>query len=199
MTKIVAIAGGTASGKTTLARDLLRLGGEDLVQIVPLDAYYQCNGHLPLEQRAAVNYDHPLAFEISVLAQQLAVLSRGEVVDIPVYDFATHSRSADTKRIKPTALILVEGILALHFTELRSFYSRSVFVDTPEALRLSRRIARDVRERGRTEASVHEQWNENVHPMHLEFCEPTKAIALEIFNGAAWNDEQVLALLERLG
>ncbi len=110
MTKIVAIAGGTASGKTTLARDLLRLGGEDLVQIVPLDAYYRCNGHLPLEQRAAVNYDHPLAFEISVLAQQLAVLSRGEVVDIPVYDFATHSRSAVTKRIKPTALILGERI-----------------------------------------------------------------------------------------
>lgn len=197
-TRIIALAGGTASGKTTLACDLVRIGGAQRVQIVPLDAYYRCNAHLSPDQRARCNYDHPGAFEIDLLERHLCALLAGEAVQIPKYDFSTHSRSNVTQHMAPSKIILVEGILALHFAELRKLYAASVFVDTPDELRYSRRMSRDIRERGRTEDSVSIQWNDTVHPMHIEFCQPTKAYATEIFSGQAWNDEHVLALLERL-
>ena len=197
-TRIIAVAGGTASGKTTLARDLVRLGGPERIQIVPLDAYYRCNGHLPPEGRALCNYDHPDAFEIGLLERHLGALQKGEVVEVPSYDFSTHSRSKITNRVTPSDVILVEGILALHFTGLRNFYSSSVFVETSDELRLARRLGRDVRERGRTEESVHAQWHGTVHPMHVQFCEPTRSLATEVFRGEKWNDDHVRALLERL-
>lgn len=197
-TRIIAVAGGTASGKTTLARDLVRVGGAGRVQIVPLDAYYRCNGHLPPDERARCNYDHPDAFEIGLLEQHLQELLEGAAVSVPQYDFSTHSRSKITQLMQPSQMILVEGILALHFPALRRLYASSVFVDTPDALRFSRRMSRDIRERGRTEDSVHTQWDDTVQPMHLEFCEPTKQHAAETFSGEAWNDSHVQALLERL-
>ena len=197
-TRIIAVAGGTASGKTTLARDLVRVGGSSRVQIVPLDAYYRCSKHLPPEQRATRNYDHPDAFEIDLLERNLRSLLEGEAVDIPQYDFPNHARSGTTSRIVPSEVILVEGILALHFSALHALYASSVFVETPDQLRLLRRLNRDVKERGRTPESVYLQWSETVHPMHLEFCDPTRAIATEVFRGESWDDSQVAALLERL-
>ena len=197
-TRIIAVAGGTASGKTTLARDLVRVGGAHRVQIVPLDAYYRCNAHLSPDERARCNYDHPDAFEINLLERHLQSLMVGEAVDVPEYDFSTHSRSKITHRMVPSEIILVEGILALHFAGLRQLYSASVFVHTSDELRFSRRMSRDIRERGRTEDSVRTQWHDTVHPMHTEFCEPTKAHASEIFSGEAWGDGHVVELLERL-
>lgn len=197
-TRIIAVAGGTASGKTTLARDLVRVGGAHRVQIVPLDAYYRCNAHLSPDERARCNYDHPDAFEINVLERHLQSLMVGEAVDVPEYDFSTHSRAKVTHRTSPSEIILVEGILALHFSGLRQIYSASVFVHTSDELRFSRRMSRDIRERGRTEDSVRTQWNDTVQPMHTEFCEPTKAHASEIFSGEAWGDGHVVELLERL-
>ncbi len=197
-TKIIAVAGGTASGKTTLARDLVRVGGAERVQIIPLDAYYRCHAHLAPEERAQCNYDHPDAFEIELLEQHLAMLLAGESVHVPEYDFSTHSRAAITHPTAPSEVILVEGILALHFEGLRRMYSSSVFVDTVDDLRFLRRMSRDVRERGRTQESVVSQWKATVHPMHIEFCEPTKEHAVELFNGEAWDDAEIQDLLDRL-
>ena len=196
--KIVAVVGGTASGKTTLASDLSRIGGVDKVEVIPLDAYYRCNAHLSPDERAKVNYDHPAAFEIKLLTQHLESLRSGQAIDMPTYDFATHSRSAKTKRVHPRHLTIVEGILTLHFPEMRELFSYSIFVDTPDELRFSRRMTRDVRERGRTKESVVAQWNETVHPMHEEFCAPTQSFASEIMSGVSWNDDDVRALWSRL-
>jgi len=196
--KIVAVAGGTASGKTTLARDLYRIGGAERVQVIPLDSYYRCHEHLPMEERAAINYDHPQVFEIDLLRRHLDTLRSGEPVEVPTYEFATHSRSTTTMRVEPTDVVLVEGILALHYPQLREVYSYSVFVDTADKLRFDRRLKRDIRERGRTEDSVFLQWEQTVHPMHVQFCAPTISLASEIVSGEVWDDEIVRALWERI-
>lgn len=195
--KLIAIVGGTASGKTTLASDLVSVAAGD-VGMIPLDAYYRCNGHLPMETRARVNYDHPDAFEASLLVDHLARLRRGEGVEVPRYDFATHSRSKVTERAIARKVIVVEGILTLHFEELREMFSYSIFVDTPDDLRFSRRLARDVRERGRTEECVRLQWQETVQPMFSEFCAPTKQFASEVIGGASWGRADVEDLWKRV-
>lgn len=196
--KLVAVVGGTASGKTTLASDLLHVGGRGSVDVIPLDAYYRCNAHLALEDRARVNYDHPAAFEVSLLRSHLELLEEGESIDIPAYDFATHSRSQHTRKVEPRSVIIVEGILTLHFADLRNVFTYSIFVDTPDDLRFSRRLARDVRERGRTKESVRQQWDETVQPMHEEFCASTKPYASEIMSGVAWTERDVAALWDRI-
>jgi uridine kinase len=186
--RIIGVAGGTASGKTTLARDLHRVGGSDKVQVIALDSYYRCHKHLPMEQRAAINYDHPDVFEFDLLRRHLDILVSGKSVDVPTYDFATHSRASETMRIEPTDVVIVEGILALHYPQLRQVYSYSVFVDASDELRFARRLKRDVRERGRTEESVHLQWNQTVQPMHVQFCAPTLDLASERVSGEVWDD-----------
>jgi uridine kinase len=196
--RIVAVVGGTASGKTTLASDLFRIGGADKVQVIPLDAYYRCNAHLPADERAKVNYDHPDAFEIELLIEHLMLLRSGDAVDTPTYNFATHSRASHTKRLLPQDVIIIEGILTLHFPDIRNILSYSVFVDTPDELRFSRRLSRDVRERGRTEESVITQWNETVQPMHEKFCAPTKQFASELIDGSSWTDDDVITLWQRV-
>lgn len=196
--RIICVAGGTASGKTTLAHELYRLGGDERVQVLPLDSYYHDRGHLSPEERATVNYDHPEALEIKLLRFHLDALRNGQGVDAPVYDFATHSRSKEIQRIAPKDVVIVEGILALHFPELRGAYSYSVFVDTDDDLRFKRRLKRDVSERGRTEQSVHDQWNATVQPMHLQYCAPTLALASEVMTGETWSPEEVTGLWRRI-
>jgi len=196
--KIVAVAGGTASGKTTLARDLYRIGGSEQVQVIPLDSYYRCHKHLPMEERAAINYDHPRVFESDLLRHHLDILRSGEAIEVPTYDFATHSRASETMRVEATDVVIVEGILALHYPQLREAYSYSVFVDAADKLRFDRRLKRDVRERGRTEESVYLQWEQTVHPMHVEFCAPTLSLASEVVSGEKWDDGVVQALWERM-
>jgi len=198
-TKIFGVAGGTASGKTSLASDIKRLAGDERAQVIPLDAYYLSNSHLPKAERDAFNYDHPDSLEVSLLGGHLEALLRGEAVETPTYDFEAHSRAPATVTVTPSEVLLVEGILALHFPDLRKFFSGSVFVDTPDDLRLARRLLRDVRERGRTAESVLSQWSANVQPMHQAFCAPTKALASVVFSGVEWNDDQVRELLSKLG
>ena len=195
--KLIAIVGGSASGKTTLAKDLVSVAAGD-VGMIPLDAYYRCNGHLPMELRARVNYDHPDAFEASLLVDHLARLRLGGGVEIPQYDFATHSRSQVTERSVARKVFVVEGFLALHFEELREMFSYSIFVDTPDDLRFSRRLARDVRERGRTEESVRLQWHETVQPMFCDYCAPTKQYASEVISGVSWGRTDVEDLWTRV-
>ena len=189
--RIIGVAGGTASGKTTLARDLHRIGGAEKIQVIALDSYYRCHKHLPMEQRAAINYDHPDVFECDLLRRHLDILISGEAVEVPTYDFATHSRAHETMRIEPTEVVIVEGILALHYSQLRHVYSYSVFVDASDDLRFDRRLTRDIRERGRTEESVYFQWNQTVHPMHVQFCAPTLDLASERVSGEVWDDSVI--------
>lgn len=197
--RIISVAGGTASGKTTLARDIYRIGGSDRVQVIPLDSYYRPQSEFPLEKRALQNYDHPNAFDCELLRTHLDSLMKGEGVEIPVYDFPQHTRSSSaTHYVASTDVVIVEGILALHFPKLREVYSYSIFVDAPDQLRFDRRMHRDIRERGRTEACVTRQWNETVHPMHVEFCAPTLKLASEVVSGEAWDDNTIEALWTRI-
>jgi uridine kinase len=196
--RIICVAGGTASGKTTLARELYRLGGDERVQVLPLDSYYHDRGNLPPEERETVNYDHPDALEIKLLRFHLDALRNGNSVDAPVYDFATHSRSKEAQKIAPKDVVIIEGILALHFPELREAYSYSVFVDTDDTLRFRRRMKRDVSERGRTEESVHTQWNATVQPMHIKYCAPTRELASEVMTGESWSDNELTGLWNRI-
>lgn len=196
--RIICVAGGTASGKTTLARELYQLGGDDRVQVIPLDSYYHHRPETPLEERALANYDHPDAFETALLRFHLDVLRNGNAIEAPMYDFATHLRANEVQRVAPAEIVIIEGILALHFSTLREVYSYSVFVDTADDLRFERRLARDVSERGRTAESVHEQWSATVQPMHLQYCAPTRALASEVMTGERWSEREVADLWNRI-
>jgi uridine kinase len=197
--RIISVAGGTASGKTTLAHDLHRVGGAERVQVIPLDSYYNDQSNLPLEERACRNYDHPDAFDAKLLRHHLNSLRNGHGVNVPVYNFALHCRDNEkVQRVDPVDVVIVEGILALHYPELRDMYSYSVFVDTDDTLRFQRRLKRDVSERERTEESVHTQWNMTVQPMHELYCAPTRSLATEVMTGERWDDGAIDALWKRL-
>lgn len=177
--RVIAIVGGTASGKSTLARNLARLAGADAAVCLPLDSYYRCSGHLSPEERDRQNMDHPDTLDHELYARHLQALRRGEEVNVPVYDFKTHTRSKRVERVSPKPFIIAEGIVVLHYPKVRALCDYSIFLDVADSERLARRITRDVRERGRTEASVLDQWNANVQPMHERYCAPTKEYASE--------------------
>jgi uridine kinase len=189
---VVGIAGGTASGKTTLARTLLAHLGTDIACIVELDSYYRSHDDISYEQRTHINYDHPEAFEFDLLLAHVEELKKGLSVRVPVYNFAEHNRDSVIVRVvQPRPVVLIEGILTLTHEPLRRVLDYSVFVDAPTQVRFDRRLARDVRERGRTPESVAAQWTQTVHPMHEEFCEPTKLLAGRIIDGVTFGDEEV--------
>ncbi|HEY5596972.1 MAG TPA: uridine kinase [Candidatus Bipolaricaulota bacterium] len=173
----IGLAGGTGSGKTTIARAVTEGIPDDWVTIVPLDSYYRDLQNLPLEQRAGINYDHPDAFEWDLLLEHLDQLHRGQKVGMPIYSFAQHKRLEERVQIKPRPIIIVEGILALYSEALRRRYDLKVYVDAEADERILRRIERDIQERGRSLKSVIQQYRETVKPMHQAFVEPTKAYA----------------------
>ena len=170
---VIGLAGGTGSGKTTVAEAIVRAAA-GRVAILPQDAYYRAQPDLPFDARALTNYDEPSAFDTELLSDHIDVLTGGDAVDRPVYDFAHHDRSADTVRIEPREVLVVEGILVLHEPSLRERMSLKVFVDAPPDERFIRRLERDVRERGRSAESVIAQYRRTVKPMHDLFVEPTK-------------------------
>jgi uridine kinase len=174
---IIGIAGGTGSGKTTVAHNIIERVGEHRIALIQHDAYYVDLSHLPPEERRKQNVDHPDSLETSLLIQHLQQLRIGQVVDIPMYDFATHSRKDDTRRILPHKVIMVEGILVFADRELRELMDIKIFVDADADVRLLRRLKRDLGERGRSIESVIEQYERTVRPMHLEFVEPSKRYA----------------------
>lgn len=177
MTFVVGVAGGTGSGKTTVARKLLDEFKDQPVRLIPQDAYYKDLAGVSLEERAKVNYDHPLAFDNDLLAQHLDDLLAGKSVQQPIYNYHTHSRSEDTITVEPAAIVLVEGILVLEDQKLRDRMNIKVYVDTDADERFIRRLKRDLIERGRSIDSVIEQYLGSVRPMHLQFIEPTKRYA----------------------
>ncbi|MET0565568.1 MAG: uridine kinase [Acidimicrobiia bacterium] len=179
---IVGIAGGSGSGKTTIAESLVeQLNGN--VALVQHDAYYRHTPELSFEARSQVNYDHPASLESELLVEHLVSLQSGQAIEKPVYDFARHLRSDEVVVVQPAPVILVEGILVLAEPGLRAVLDLKVFVDTDADIRLARRLERDIEERGRTVGSVITQYFSSVRPMYLEFVEPSKGYADVIIAG----------------
>jgi uridine kinase len=171
---VIGIAGGTGSGKTTVARAIASALPADKVATIEFDAYYRDRPDLSDEARAQLNFDHPDALESSLLVEHLRALKLGEAVEVPIYDFKTHRRKAETHRVEPRAVIVVEGILVFVDSALRDLFDIKVFVDTDADIRIFRRIRRDIEQRGRTFESVREQYYSTVRPMHQQFVEPSK-------------------------
>lgn len=178
---IIGVAGGSGSGKTTIAEALVE--AIEGVAFIQHDAYYRHRPDLTLEQRTGLNYDHPDSLETDLLVSHLETLRRGIGVDRPVYDFTVHLRDDQTVRVAPAPVVIVEGILVLADPDLRSTMDLRVFVDTDPDLRLARRLERDIKERGRTTESVLTQYMTTVRPMHLEYVEPSKRHADIIIPG----------------
>lgn len=174
---VFGVAGGTASGKTTVADTILDTVGASQVAYLPHDAYYRNMSHLPLEERAQLNYDHPNSLETELLVAHVEQLLAGQAVDVPVYDFTEHRRTAETVRVVPSPIVLVEGILIFTDSRLRELMDIKVYVDTAPDVRFIRRMVRDLEERGRSLDSIIKQYLETVRPMHLEFVEPSKRYA----------------------
>ena len=173
---VIGIAGGTASGKTTLMKNLIaRLSGD--VTVLSHDNYYKRHDELPYEERCKLNYDEPGAFDTSLMVYHLDQLRHGQTIHCPVYDFAVHNRSDQTIEVVPGKVIIVEGILIFENKELRDLMDIRIFVDSDADIRLCRRIKRDVNKRGRTLESVLQQYQQTVKPMHEQYVEPSKKYA----------------------
>jgi uridine kinase len=174
---IIGIAGGTGSGKTTVSRKLQAAVGPNRIAYLEHDSYYRDQSHLPPEERTRVNYDHPDALDTALLIQHLRALAAWQPVEVPIYDFATHSRTSRVHLVLPAPIILVEGILIFVDPELRQMLDIRIYVETDADIRFIRRLQRDIEERGRTLDSVITQYLETVRPMHMEFVEPSKRFA----------------------
>jgi uridine kinase len=174
---VIGVAGGSGSGKTTVVRSIVQSLGDDQVSLLEQDRYYRDRGDLRLEERAALNYDHPDSLETDLLVRHVNDLRRGVPVHVPMYDFARHAREADTQIVEPRRATIVEGILIFTDPDLRRLMDVKVFVDADADTRFIRRLQRDISERGRTVASVIDQYLGTVKPMHLEFVEPSKRYA----------------------
>jgi len=174
---IIGVAGGSGSGKTTVVRKIVEALGDDQVSVLEHDRYYRDHPELRLEERAALNYDHPASLETDLMVRHVESLRDGHRVDVPVYDFARHARVSATTPVQARTAIIVEGILIFADAPLRALMDVKVFVDADDDTRFIRRLQRDVAERGRTVDSVIDQYLGTVKPMHLEFVEPSKRYA----------------------
>jgi uridine kinase len=174
---LIGVGGGTGSGKTTVAERLAAMVGQWELALVKLDSYYCDRAQLPFEERAAINYDHPDAFDWPLLMTHLGALLGGQAAPVPVYDFASHLRTDEVTMVESGPVVVIEGILVLFEPRLRELLDLKVYVDTDPDVRFIRRLQRDVADRGRTPASVIDQYLTTVRPMHLQFVEPSKRYA----------------------
>lgn len=174
---IIGIAGGTGSGETTVVNRIIESLPQGEVVVIPQDSYYMDNSHLPLEQRQEMNFDHPESIEFELLVEHIKKLKNGEPIEQPIYSYLTCTRAKETVPIQPRHVVIVEGILIFSCDELRKLMDIKVFVDADADDRLSRVIARDIVERGRSVNKVLERYEKTVKPMHLQFIEPTKRYA----------------------
>jgi len=174
---VVGVAGGSGSGKTTVVRKIVESVGASQVTVLEHDRYYRDRNDLRLEERAALNYDHPDSLETDLMVRHVRDLRQGQTVDVPRYDFARYAREAERERVTPRRTIIVEGILIFADLDLRRLMDVKVFVDTDDDIRFIRRLERDTTERGRTVRSVIDQYLGTVKPMHLDFVEPSKRYA----------------------
>lgn len=195
---VIGVAGGSGSGKTTVVRKIVDSLGLEHVTLLQHDRYYRDRNDLRLEERAALNYDHPNSLETDLLVQHVRELKRGQAVDVPQYDFTRHARLAETETFQPRRALIVEGILIFTEPALRDLMDIKVFVDTDSDTRFIRRLQRDVAERGRTMDSVIDQYQSTVRPMHLEFVEPSKRYADVIIPLGGHNTVAIELLLTML-
>ena len=196
---IIGVAGGSGSGKTTVAKAIDEYVGYGSV-LVDMDAYYKDQAHMTMAERHKVNYDHPDSIDIDLMVEQLAELQAGRAVDKPTYDYPGHTRAAKTVRVEPQEVIVVEGILLFADARLRKLFDIKIFVEVADDVRFIRRLRRDIVERGRTLDSVIAQYLDTVRPMHLEFVEPSKRYADVILPEGGQNRvgvEMILARVER--
>ena len=198
---VIGIAGGSGSGKTTVAQEILQRVGPDRIAYIQHDSYYKDLTGLPPTQRAEVNFDHPNSLETELLISHVELLKNGQQIEVPIYDFSKHSRTEETFKVNPRGVIVVEGILIFVEAALRSLFDVKLFVDTDADIRLIRRLQRDITERGRTVDSVIKQYQSTVRPMHLEFVEPSKRYADVIIPEGGFNTaalDMVVARIESL-
>ncbi|MBR4470580.1 MAG: uridine kinase [Erysipelotrichaceae bacterium] len=175
---IIGIAGGTCSGKSSIASILVdEFRYTKSISIIREDDYYKDQSHLPMEERAKTNYDHPLAFDFDLMYEHILALIRGETIEKPTYDYTVHNRSTITEVVHPSDVIIIEGLFALYTKEIRDLEDIKIFVDTPADIRFIRRLKRDVKERARTIDNITDQYLTTVKPMHDQFLEPTKQYA----------------------
>ncbi len=195
---VIGVAGGTGSGKTTVAREILKRAGTDQITLIQHDAYYKDLGDLPLAQRVMQNFDHPHALENELLIQHLQELKAGRAIEMPVYDFTTHTRTTETRYVAPHRIVLVEGILLFADEALRRLMDVKIYVDTDSDIRFIRRLQRDIAERGRTMESVIHQYLATVRPMHEEFVEPSKRYADIIIPEGGFNEVAIDLIAARI-
>jgi uridine kinase len=195
---VIGVAGGTGSGKTTVARAILRRAGTGQLSLIQHDAYYKDLGDLPLAQRAMLNFDHPDALDNDLLITHLRALKAGRDIAMPVYDFTTHTRTQEVRQIEPHRVVLVEGILIFADEALRQLMDVKIYVDTHADIRFIRRLQRDIAERGRTMESVVHQYLATVRPMHEQFVEPSKRYADIIIPEGGFNEVAIDMIAARI-
>ena len=194
----IGVAGGSGSGKTTVARVILDRIGADNIAYVPHDSYYKDLSNLPREQRATINFDHPDSLDTELFIAHVEALRRYESIQAPVYDFTTDSRTDEVRVVQPHRVILVEGILIFAEARLRELFDVRIFVDADDDVRFIRRLQRDITERGRSIDSVINKWMQTVRPMHLEFVEPSKRYAHVIIPEGGLNMVAMEMLIARI-
>ncbi|MGM0410543.1 MAG: uridine kinase [Bacillota bacterium] len=194
----VGIAGGTGSGKTTLANTLINTLEENNTIFIPHDNYYKDRSHLPFSERENINYDHPEAFETNLLVSHLKKLQNGKDIEMPQYDYSTHTRKEETVKVKAKPVVIVEGILVLADEKLREIFDIKLFVDTDADIRILRRLKRDINDRNRSFESVYKQYLSTVKPMHEAFVEPSKTHADIIIPEGGMNEVANNLLLTKL-
>ena len=195
---VIGVAGGTGSGKSTLVKRLQEAFAGDDVATLCHDYYYKAHPELTYEERTGLNYDHPQAFDTDMLVEHVRALKNNTAIERPVYSFVEHNRTAETVAVKPSKVIIIDGILIFENKELRDLMDIKVFVDTDADIRLARRILRDVRERGRSMESVISQYTNTVKPMHEEFVEPSKRYADVIIPEGGFNSVAVAMLIQNI-
>ena len=195
---LIGIAGGTGSGKTSIANYLLKEFKNNQLTVIEQDSYYKDNSNLSLDGRNQLNFDHPDAIDLQLFNKQILRLLSGKPVEIPIYDFSIHNRTQQQKLVSPCKIIVIEGILTLYFESLRKLMNIKVFVDTPDKIRFKRRLSRDIENRGRTLMSVTNQYESTVQPMYKQFVEPSKKFADIIITGGVKNKEAINTLINNI-
>jgi uridine kinase len=195
---VIGIAGGSGSGKTTVSQAILHRAGPEHVAYIQHDSYYKDLRDLAPAQRATTNFDHPNSLETDLMVEHVRALRQGQAVEIPSYDFTTHTRKGETQKLEPRPIVLVEGILLFTDPDMRDLCDLKLFVDTDADIRFIRRLQRDIQDRGRTTESVIQQYQATVRPMHLEFVEPSKRYADLIIPEGGYNEVAMDVFMARI-
>ena len=193
---LIGVCGGSASGKSSISKYIHNYFGQKKCGIIEVDSYYNDLRHIDFEEREKKNFDHPNAFDFNFLYEQLIALKNNSSIEIPIYDYKTHTRKNDFKKISNQKIIVIEGILTFHDKRVRDILDMKIFVDTSEKVRMERRIKRDMRSRNRTYESIIHQFKSTVTPMHNKFIQPTKKYADLIIKEISKSDEGYIKLLE---